>query len=210
MKASMLKRLYPRVMNGLPVLGTPAELVMRHTDELGAVDVDAMVRHYTVMSGVTGFVTGLPGFLLLPVALPADIVGNAAIQLHMTAAIALAGGFDPRESEIQEACMACLLEHIADPGRNEEGEELAKRSGVKVGERVVRFAASRALKHTAQRAGRRIGLGRLPVLGGLLGASTDATLTREVSRCARIRFLGEGAGGGGSLQIRAEPRSRGS
>lgn len=188
MKTRLIQSLYPRVMDGLPVLGTPEAVVERHT-RAGRVRLGTMTTHYTVLAGATGFVTGLPGFLMMPITLPADVVGNLSIQLHMAAAYAVVGGYDPRHPAVQAECMQCVQTQIADDGVNDETEEVVKRAGSKLGERLVRFAFQRAGRSAAKLAGKRLGFGRLPVLGGLIGGGSDIVMTRHIAECARLTFL---------------------
>lgn len=193
MKARVLKQLYPRVRRGLPTLGTPEETLARYTERTESediLDLDALVRRYTYLSGATGFVTGLPGWLLLPVVLPANVIGNAAIQLHLTMVIALAAGCDLDDPVVRHRCTNCLLGNWTDEGQSDETEEAAKRTGLKIGERVVRYAASRLVRSAAHRSARLFGLRRVPLLGGFMSAGSDIALTRHVAHCAQERFLG--------------------
>lgn len=191
MQNRVLKSLYPRVIDGVPLLGTPADAVLKFTDKkTGELKVDAMIGYYAMLSGATGFVTGLPGFLLLPIALPADLIGNAALQMHMVAALAVASGEDLSKAETRDRVFDCLLAHMGDRGKNTEDEEIAKRGAAKLGERAVRYATKRALKAV----GRRVGLGRvIPLVGGILGGSSDATMTHHVGRTAEHEFLQPGS-----------------
>lgn len=194
-KSQILKPLYNKVTRGLPGLGTPLDVARRINGGAGAREAaaDRTIALYTGLGGGSGFVFGLPGFLLLPLTVPANITTVAALQLHMCAAIAALGGHDLESPETRDRCIRCLLEKLNEQGENSEDEEVASRFGVKLAERGVRFAAeqaTRAVGWMARRAMlRKIGLGRLPLVGGLLGASSDAVVTRHVGRCAKEAFL---------------------
>lgn len=195
MREDIFGRVYDRVGRGLPLLGTPDELAERLLEETGtpANAVDAAVSLATVIGGGTGFVFGLPGFLLTPITLPANVVGAAAVQLHLAATIAAIGGHDPADPAIRSACIACLEKKVGRPGQNEPEEEVAVRAGIKVLERLVRLAGEQAARGVGWAARkvvlRRIGR-RIPGVGGLIGAGSDGLMTRHVGRCARSRFLG--------------------
>lgn len=195
MRADIFGRVYDRVGRGLPVLGTPQALAGRLLEETGTREnaADAAISLATVLGGGTGFVFGLPGFLLTPVTLPANVVGAAGIQLHLAATIAAIAGHDPADPAIRSACLACLEKKVGRAGRNEPEEEMAVRAGIKVLERVLRLAGEQAARGAGWAARRvflrRIGR-RIPGVGGLIGAGSDGLMTRHVGRCARARFLG--------------------
>lgn len=194
MRRDIFNRLYDRVNEGLPVLGTPVELARRLREETGSPSTaaDAAVSLATVLGGATGFVFGLPGFLLTPVTLPANVVGAAAVQLHMAATIAALAGHDPADPATRDACVACLEKKVGRAGRNEPEEEVAVRTGIKVLERLVRLAGEGAARGAGW-ATRRVllrGLGRrIPGIGGIIGAGSDGMMTHYVGRCARARFM---------------------
>lgn len=196
MREDVFRRVYDRVGGGLPLLGTPEELAGRLLEEAGTPEnaADAAVSLATVMGGATGFLFGLPGFLLTPITLPANVLGAAGIQLHMAATIAALAGHDPRDPATRAACLACLEKKVGRPGRNEPEEEVAVRAGIKILERLVRLAGEQAARGAGWAARkvllRRIGR-RIPGLGGIIGASSDGLMTRHVGRCARARFLTE-------------------
>lgn len=196
MKATLLKPLYDRAIGGLPLMGTPADVARRFAPTGGgdAPATDRIVAFYTGLGGATGFVCGLPGFLLMPVTLPANLAGVALIQLHMSATFAYLGGHDLDDPATRDRCIRCLLEKIDAPGRNTEEEEAASRVSVKLLERGVRLV----LEQTTRLAGkaarsyalRKLGARRIPLFGGILGAGSDAYVTAHVGRCARAEFLG--------------------
>lgn len=194
MREDIFGRVYDRVGRGLPLLGTPDELAERLLEETGtrANAADAAISLATVIGGGTGFVFGLPGFLLTPITLPANVVGAAAIQLHLAATIAAIGGHDPSDPAIRSACVACLEKKVGRAGQNEPEEEVAVRAGIKVLERLLRLAGEQAARGFGWAARkvvlRRIGR-RIPGVGGLIGAGSDGLMTRYVGRCARARFL---------------------
>lgn len=194
MREDVFRRLYDRVGRGLPLLGTPEELAERLLEETGTREnaADAAISLATVLSGGTGFLFGLPGFLLTPITLPANVVGAAGIQLHMAATIAALAGHDPADPATRAACLACLEKKVGRKGRNEPEEEVAVRAGIKVLERLVRLAGEQAARGAGWAARRiflrRIGR-RIPGLGGVIGASSDGLMARHVGSCARSRFL---------------------
>ena len=181
--------LYPRLLEGAPMLGTPAQMLTRHRRQDGSLKLQTMINHYSVLSGSTGFVTGLPGFLMLPVTWPADLVGNLSIQLHLTMTIALAGGHDPAAPEVREQVVDCVFSRIDGEGSNSGEEEVARRTASKLGEWALRFSIKRA----AKAANSRLGFRRIPVIGGVIAGGSDFVMTRHIASCARSRFLASDA-----------------
>jgi hypothetical protein len=199
--------LYDRVGRGLPLLGTPDEFAHRLLEETGTPRnaADAAISLATVLGGATGFLFGLPGFLMTPITLPANVVGAVGIQLHMAATIAALAGHDPRDPATRAACLACLEKKVGRKGRNEPEEEAAVRASIKILERLIRLAGEQAAQGTGWAARklflRQVGR-RIPGIGGIIGASSDGLMTHHVGRCARARFLeGQGSDGPASEEV---------
>ncbi len=195
----VLDRLYPLALNGLPVLGTPQTLAADTAAVPGTLDdhVDAVVRRHLALSGATGFVGGLGGWLTLPVALPVNLAGVALVQLHMAATIAALAGRDPASPAVREAVLGCLVGVLPADDERSADAEAVDRVGLKLAERGVRFvvqtavgAATWGAKKVASRTARRTVLRGVPLVGGLIGGATDAYVTWQVARAARDAFIG--------------------
>lgn len=201
MKTLLLKPLYARAVAGLPLLGTPAETAGRYLARPGSLHHRAreMERPHLALCTSTGFVCGLGGFLTLPVTLPANVAGVALLQLHLCAATAFLGAWDPRDPEVRERCFACLTGAIEGHPERDETQEVVDRSAVKVAERGLRLAAEAAVA-LAQQTGtwgasrfirKRLPRRSLPLVGGLIGGASDLYATRKVAAAARTAFLGD-------------------
>ncbi len=184
MTSFLLNQLYPKAVDGLPLLDTPERLAapyLRRGASRGR--GDAMIRRHIALASATGFVTGLGGWLTMPVTVPADLAGVALIQLHMAASCAVLAGHDLNDAKTRSTVVACLLKTDGDP--NSEREETLSRATVKLAEKGVRSIVKSSIIWTAAAAGRRIG-GRIargvPFLGGAIGAISDAYNTRTVAR----------------------------
>ncbi len=200
MRSHLLKPLYNRAVDGLPVLGTPAETAGRFLSGPGTLTerAEEMGQTHTMLCASTGFVLGLPGLLLLPVTLPTNLVGVALIQLHLCAATAFMGGHDPHDREVRRRAIACLIGRGTDEASDEdEAVEVVDRSAVKLAERGLRFLAEGAVG-LASRAGRwsatkvvtrQLPRRSLPLIGGVLGGVSDAYSTGKVAEAARRAFL---------------------
>lgn len=205
MKNLLLKPLYARALQGLPLLGTPAETAGRYLSGKGSLRERAedMATVHLALCTSTGFVCGLGGFLTLPVTLPTNVVGVALIQLHLCASTAFLASLDPHDPAVRDRCIDCLTGAIpgVEPGSEERGEtqEVVDRSAVKVAERGLRLIAEAAVG-MAEQAGkwgasrfvtRRLPRRSLPVIGGVLGGVSDLYATRRVAAAARSTFLSD-------------------
>lgn len=193
MKTFLLNQLYPRAVDGLPFLGTPEATAAPWRMRGGArrARAEKMIRRHVALAGTTGFVTGLGGWLTMPVTVPADLAGVALVQLHLAASCAVLAGRDLHAKATRDTIIECLLK--TDQGENTEPEEATNRVGVKVAERGLRFFVGRAVSWTAKKAGERILARRfargVPLVGGAIGAASDTYLTRVVARHALDAFF---------------------
>ena len=191
MKRSILRLIYRRVLRGLPGLGTPSETASRVRRQGTTLDDAAsrIVAIHTTLGSSQGFLFGLPGLLLLPVTLPANLAAAAAVQLHMAASLAALAGLDPDDAEVRDRCVACLLRRGPGDGSSDEGEEIATRTGVKLLERGARWVVERVARRAARSTLRRVGVRSVPLIGGMLGGASDGWVTRAVGACARAEFV---------------------
>lgn len=195
----VLDRMYPSVLGGLPVLGSPQALAAEIAATPGTLDdhVDRLVRRHIALSSATGFVSGLGGWLTLPVALPANLAGVALVQLHMAASVAALAGRDPSVPAVREAVLGCLVGVMPDDDSRTANDEAVDRVGLKLAERGLRFVVSTTLdaatwgaKKLASSQVRRRALRGVPLVGGLIGAVSDGYVTLQVARAARDAFIG--------------------
>lgn len=194
----VLSQLYPRAVAGLPVLGTPRDLAAEIATTEGDFDdhVDRLVRRHIAITGAAGFVSGLGGWIALPVALPANLAGVALVQLHMVASIAVLAGHDPALPGTRERVVRCLIGTApSDPERDADAETL-DRVGLKLAERGLNLVIS-GLVGTAQWGAKKVAgrvqsrvLRGIPLVGGVIGAVSDGYVTVQVARAAREEFQG--------------------
>lgn len=164
--------------------------------------IDAIVSTHTKLAATGGFVTGLGGFVTLPVALPANVVGFYLVATRMVAAIAAVRGYDVRRDEVRTAVLLALS--------GEDATEILRKAGSgMVAGRATSFALDRlppaALMAVNKGVAFRIvvqlgekGLGRLgrmvPLAGGVIGGGIDAYFMHRLAKHARKEFpqkLGE-------------------
>ena len=194
----VLDRLYPTVLDGVPGLGTPQAAAAEARAAGGSTDeqVDRLVRRPITLSASAGFLSGLGGWITLPIVLPANMAAVASVQLHMAASVAALAGLDPRSPATRDRVLGCLVgSGPADPARDAEQETL-DRFGLKLAERGVNLvisAAAGAAKWGAKKATGRLQrrvLRGIPFVGGFIGAASDGYITMKVAEAARDEFFG--------------------
>ncbi len=175
------------------VAGTvpPAAEGSRLTDR----EIDRRIALACTTAGATGFVSNLGGLLTLPVALPANLVGVAAIQLKLIATIAAGRGHDVNSEEVRTISIACLTGGAA--------LEILKGAGVQAGLRLGNRAVGQIAAATLARINQAVGFQLVakagstglinltkvvPIIGGLVGGGFDATSTRAVGAAAKALF----------------------
>jgi len=157
--------------------------------------IDAMIRSHLRIGAASGFVTSMGGFVAMPIALPANVVGFYLVATRMVAGIATIRGHDIAHPEVRSAVLLALVGADAD-------DLLRKASGAGAG-RMVNLAAQRlpgpalmaVRKGVAFRLLCRIGrkslprLGKaVPVAGGAVGAGLDTYLLKRIADHARTEF----------------------
>lgn len=160
--------------------------------------IDAIVNSHTKLAGANGFVTNLGGFVTLPVALPANVVGFYTLATRMVAAIASVNGANVREDSVRSAILLDLI--------GADATQVLKGMGNFTGG-VATNVATRKMppaalavvnKAVAFRLASKVGgrfLSRIPrlvpVAGGFIGAGLDIMLLRKIADAARKDFVAQ-------------------
>ena len=157
--------------------------------------VDAVVRGHLKLAAAGGFVTGLGGFITLPVALPANVLEFYVVATRMVASIATLRGYDIKQPEIRSAVLLTLV--------GADSDDLLKKAGVVATGRLSNLAAQRLpgpalmvvnkgvafrlLSTAGKKTLTRFGKG-VPVIGGVIGAGLDGYLLKKIADHARHEF----------------------
>jgi hypothetical protein len=169
---------------------------VKRTEKPGAEEaVDAVVRGHLRLAAAGGFVTGLGGFITLPVALPVNVVEFYIVATRMVASIASLRGYDITQPEIRSAILLTLV--------GADSDDLLKKAGVMSTGRLSNLAAQRLpgpalmvvnkavgfrlLATAGKKTLTRFGKG-VPVLGGVIGAGLDGYLLTRIAGHARHEF----------------------
>ena len=184
---------YGRAIDGLPGFDGAAALADKFAARHGGPDaaIKALILSQTALAGSAGLLTGIGGFVSLPVAIPANLASALYIQVRLIAAIAHLRGHDIRTPEVRGLVLACLT--------GSKAADTLKNVGARLGARMTRDIAgwmSPALLKKAERvagtsavalarAGNTAKLGKVvPVVGGVVAAGFDAALTQLIGRAA--------------------------
>jgi uncharacterized protein (DUF697 family) len=216
---SIGQRLAPRIPDALPGLTTAFVREALHraihgvgplppaahaaekqlSEQRGRVDraVHEVIENHVRYAGAQGFVTNLGGVVTAAVAIPANITGLALIQCRMIAGIAHLRGYDLEDPRVRNGVLACLLgeDEIDDMVRRRRlpappmalatalvhDPDLDRLIAAEVASDLIARVAGKRLVTTVGR--------RVPVVGGLVGASADGFATWRIGRYADRELL---------------------
>lgn len=158
--------------------------------------IDKLIGYQTVLCGTNGFITGLGGLLVLPVAISANVAGVIYVQLRMIAAIAHINGYDIYSDQVRTIAYTCLTGSSA--------ANVLKNTGIKIGEKVAINAIKKipveVLVKINQQVGFRlvtkfgqkglVNFGKMiPLVGGVVGGAFDTGMTLTIGNIAKKVFL---------------------
>jgi hypothetical protein len=176
----------------LPPAAAAAEAQLReqHGDTERA--VHEVIENHVRYAGAQGFVTNIGGLATAAVTIPANIAGLALIQCRLVAGIAHLRDYDLADPRVHNAVLACILGEdtvkalvkkrripappmaIATAPAHDPHLDLVIASEV-TSELLTKVAGKRMATTVAR---------RVPVVGGVVGASADAFVTWQVGRYA--------------------------
>lgn len=166
--------------------------------KLGAAngDVDAAIKAlvdtHVRMAGIQGFVTNVGGLLTLAVSVPANITGLTVLNCHLVAGIAHLRGYDLADPRVRNAVLVCLLgdDHVRTLVKQKKlpgGPMLLATSPVHDPQLDTLIGSHVTTQLLGKVGGRRMVSfvsRRVPVLGGGVGALSDAMSTQSIASYA--------------------------
>ena len=181
-----LNWLYDRVAGDLSI-----DRLMANGDR----DIDRWIKLACTQAGAAGFVTNMGGLLTLPVAIPANLAGTAAVQMRLIAKIAAARGYDTQSDEVKTFVFVCLLGNAAADVLRGAGIRLGARVGQRISVPVLQRINQTVFARLMARFGVQgaVGLTKVvPIVSGLIGGGLDAASTRVVGSMAKRVFVQRG------------------
>jgi uncharacterized protein (DUF697 family) len=197
--SSLVTFLLDKGLGGFPPLSSAASLADEYLIDQGYQSdeqrVTALIKWETRKNFTTGFITGLGGFISLPIGVPSALAASWLIQARMAGAIARIYGHDLASEQVRTLILLSLAGDVAKEAMADIGLGL----GNKLPQAVTRQVPGRALVEINKRIGMRLlaktgqrGLAQfpkvVPVLGGVVGGAFDAVVCRMVGRTARKLF----------------------
>ncbi len=156
----------------------------------------AVGRAGTRGGGIGGFVTGVGGFVTLPVALPANVLEFYVQATRMVGAIAQLRGYDLADERIRSAVLLTLVGSRADDvltkaGMSTGGGRLASLATRGMPPAAMMIVNKAVGFHLMRGVGVKTlgGLGRgVPFVGGFIGGGLDAWMMKQIADHAMREF----------------------
>jgi hypothetical protein len=195
---SIFDKTYEIALNGLPTSKSISDLAEEYRSKYNDILIASIkLRDYQVMKcGTSGFLTGLGGIIILPVALPANITSVIYVQMRMVAAIAEMGGYDVNSDQVQSLVYLCLTGNGM--------KDIAKAAGISFGGKfttaMIKKIPGTVMTKVNQKVGFRfitkfgtkgvVNLGKaVPIVGGVIGAGFDIASTKIIANNAINLFI---------------------
>jgi len=176
----------------LPAASVGADKILKQEDGDVSKAIHEVIEDHVRYAAGQGFATNMGGLVTAAFTIPANIAGLALLQCRLVASIAHLRGYDLSDQRVRNAILACLL------GEDEVTKLVKKRKlpstpmGLATApthdphsDTVIAAEVTSALltkvagKRVATTVGRRV-----PLVGGVFGASADAYSTWQIGRYA--------------------------
>jgi uncharacterized protein (DUF697 family) len=193
--SSFVHEALARAINGVGPLPPAADAADKQLKEQhGDVEraVHEVIENHVRYAGGQGFLTNLGGLATAALTIPANISGLAMIQCRLVAGIAHLRGYDLDDPRVHNAILACMLGEdavnnlvrkkklpappMAIATAPAHDPHLDKVIAAEVTSELITKVAGKRVATTVGR--------RVPVVGGLVGASADAYATWQIGRYA--------------------------
>ena len=195
---NVLNACYDKAVNGLPPMKNCYDLANEYLRGSVSPRIAArkFIRWQVAKCTTSGFLTSLGGIITLPVAIPANLASVWLVQLRMIATLAVMGGYDPSDDEVQTLAYICLTGSSASKIFREAGVKF----GNKLATNMINKIPGKVLTKINQKVSGRfitkfgttgfINLGKLvPIAGGIIGGSVDFVGTQIIAKKAYDVFI---------------------
>lgn len=197
--STVLNNIYNLAVTGNGSFGDSIqELADEYVERYGRTEkaIDKMVSNQRLKCTATGFVTGLGGFVTLPITIPADIASSLYIEIRMIAAVAAIRGYDINSDEVKTLVYLCIV-------GNSVGDVL-KQAGLKsltnytakvlipkisnaIAAKVAENVGNKLLLKTSTKVLPKLGK-MVPVIGGVVSGAYNYAEVSAFAKVARNRF----------------------
>ena len=151
----------------------------------------AMLNNQIVKCTTSGFVTGFGGFIVMPIAIPANISSVIYVQMRMIACTAYMAGYELNSDQTQTFVYACL----AGVALNNALKQAGIKVGIKLANGVIKKIPGKVLTKINQKVGFRfitkfgttgvVNLEKMiPGVGAIVGGGFDLAETKIIAKRA--------------------------
>ena len=189
----ILDACYKKVLEGIPLVSEPVEeladsYLKKYSSEKA---IEELVSWQIRKCATSSFLTGLGGFITLPVTIPANISSVLYVQMRMIAAIAYIRGYNLTDDEVK-TLIDCILAGLSI-------ENLLKSAGIQFTKKaslsLIQKIPGKVLTAINQKIGFRfitkagekgvVNLTKIvPVFGGIIGGGIDWIATKKIAKIA--------------------------
>lgn len=195
---TLVTRLVDAGIDGVGPLDPATQVAEAARARTGSIQgaIDDLVPTHLRLAAAGGFVTGLGGFITLPVALPANVIGFYGIATRMVASIAHLRGYDLTQPEVRTAVLLTLV--------GADSRSILAKGGISPVGKISDLALQRLpgpalmvinkgigfnlLSQVGKKGLSRLGRG-LPLAGGVIGGGLDYWLLRKIAQSAQKEFV---------------------
>lgn len=186
-------------INGIAMLSSANELANEYKSDNSYSNnserIDSLIRWEATKNFTSGFVTGLGGFITLPVTIPGSMAASWILQARMSAAIAIICGHNVQEDRVKTLVMAAIL-----------GDSMAnvfKEAGIQVAGKITKQLISQIPGKVFIEINKKVGfrlitkagekgvincMKAIPLVGGPIGGGVDVASCYTVGKCAKKIF----------------------
>ena len=195
LNSSFVHQVVERAIHGVGPLPSAAKAAAKQLEEQRG-DVDKAIRelieNHVGLAAVQGFVANIGGITTAAATIPANIAGLAVLQVRLVAGIAHLRGYDLSDARVVNALLLCTLGEPTATGlvkaKTLPGTPLLVATAPVHDPELDHVVASEFTSALVSRVlGMRAAgtvLRRVPIAGGVWGASADGFATWEVGRYA--------------------------
>ena len=191
---NLLDSCYEKCLNGVSMVSSSVEEMAN--DYLNKYPTKeearkAMLNNQIVKCTTSGFVTGFGGFIVMPIAIPANISSVIYVQMRMIACTAYMAGYELNSDQTQTFVYACL----AGVALNNVLKQAGIKVGIKLANGVIKKIPGKVLTKINQKVGFRfitkfgttgvVNLGKMiPGVGAIVGGGLDLAETKIIANRA--------------------------
>ena len=158
--------------------------------------VSRLIKESVAAAGSAGFVTGLGGFITMPVTVPANLAGALVINARLAGGVAHLRGYDITDPHVQAMIPLVALGSGAQTALAAIGADI----GIKLSQQALKKLSIEVIRKINRKVGfmllAKYGTKRaavtlvkaIPFAGGIVSGAVDAGLTAAVGKVARRWF----------------------